>query len=472
MENKSETVTLYWHDYETFGVNPAKDRPSQFAGIRTDLELNPIGKPLMAYCRPPSDYLPNAKACLITGITPQQAQYKGECEAEFIGKIYQELNHPGTCTIGYNNIRFDDEVTRHTLYRNFYDPYEREWKNGNSRWDLLDIVRACYALRPEGITWVYDEHGLPSFRLELLTKANGISHNQAHDALSDVEATIAMANIIKQAQPRLFDYLFKNRGKKAVSAQLDVITMTPVVHVSGMLGATRGCVSWMSPITWHPINRNAVVMVDLDKDITPLLELSAEQISDRLYTRKIDLEPGQEPIPIKLLHTNKCPVVAPAKTLSAERALELGIDPKRCRDNLNLLRQHPEIREKITAVFSKENDKKASSDPELQLYSGGFFSPADRKLIEMVRQAKPEQLATVPFRFEDDRLPEMLFRYRARNFPQTLNQEEQQKWQIHCQEYLEVQLPQLVQELEQLLEENQTDEKCISILKEIYDYIS
>ena len=465
-------TTLYWHDYETFGVDPAKDRPSQFAGIRTDLDLNPIDKPLTVYCQPQADYLPTAMACLITGITPQQAQNKGVCEAEFIKKIHQELSQANTCTVGYNSIRFDDEVTRNTLYRNFFDPYEREWKNGNSRWDLLDVVRACYALRPEGVNWVFDENGLPSFRLELLTQANGISHNQAHDALCDVEATIAMARVIKQAQPRLFDYLFNHRGKKQVSALIDVISMTPVVHVSGMLGADRGCVSWMSPIAWHPVNRNAVVMLDLDKDISPLIELDSSEIATRLYTKKEQLEPGQVPIPIKLLHINKCPVIAPAKTLSKERALELGIDPKRCRENLELLKKHPEIKEKLNALFSQPNTKKPVEDPELQLYSGGFFSPADRKLIEMVRTSHPEQLAIIPFRFEDPRLSELLFRYRARNFPLTLNEAEQQKWQQHCQQRLEQQLPTLAQELESLFEQYQEDEQKMFILKQVYDYIS
>jgi len=193
--------TLYWHDYETFGADPSRDRPVQFAGLRTDLDLNRIGEPLVLYARPANDFLPQPQACLVTGISPQLALERGVPECEFIERILQELARPGTCGAGYNSLRFDDEVTRYTLYRNFHDPYAREWQHGNSRWDIIDLVRTACALRPEGIEWPLREDGLPSFRLEDLTGANGISHGAAHDALADVEATIALARLVRQRQP-------------------------------------------------------------------------------------------------------------------------------------------------------------------------------------------------------------------------------------------------------------------------------
>jgi exodeoxyribonuclease-1 len=163
-------TSFYWHDYETFGADPSRDRPVQFAGLRTDAELNVVGESLVIYSRPADDYLPHPQACLVTGISPQLALQQGVPEAEFIRQIHEELALPGTCGVGYNSLRFDDEVTRYTLYRNFYDPYAREWQNGNSRWDIIDMVRATCALRPEGIEWPLREDGLPSFRLEDLTQ--------------------------------------------------------------------------------------------------------------------------------------------------------------------------------------------------------------------------------------------------------------------------------------------------------------
>ena len=200
--------SLYWHDYETFGINPQSDRAAQFAGLRTDIDLNIIDEPFIIYCQPADDYLPEPEACLITGITPQQALEKGVCEAEFITRIHQQLAQAHTCTVGYNSLRFDDEVTRNLLYRNFFDAYAREWKNDNSRWDIIDMARAARALRPEGINWPNHEDGKPSFRLEDITRENNIEHSGAHDAMADVYATIAVAKLIKQAQPKLYNFLF------------------------------------------------------------------------------------------------------------------------------------------------------------------------------------------------------------------------------------------------------------------------
>jgi Exodeoxyribonuclease I subunit C (EC 3.1.11.1) len=278
--------TFLFHDYETFGTHPALDRPSQFAAIRTDEDFNIIGEPEVFYCKPADDYLPQPGAVMVTGITPQEARDKGVNEADFARRIHDLFTVPNTCVVGYNNIRFDDEVTRNIFYRNFYDPYAWSWQNRNSRWDLLDIMRACYALRPEGINWPENDDGLPSFRLEHLTRANGIEHSNAHDAMADVYATIAMAKLVKAAQPRLFEYLLSHRSKHKLTTLIDVPQMKPLVHISGMFGAWRGNTSWVAPLAWHPDNRNAVIMVDLAGDISPLLELDSDALRERLYTPK------------------------------------------------------------------------------------------------------------------------------------------------------------------------------------------
>jgi exodeoxyribonuclease-1 len=224
--------TFFWHDYETSGADPRRDRPLQFAGIRTTLDLEPVGEPLMLYCKPASDSLPHPQAAMITGITPQQAEREGAIEAEFAAVVHEQLAAPGTCGVGYNSLRFDDEFTRHLLYRNFYDPYEREWRNDNSRWDLIDLARLCYALRPDGIEWPLREDGTPSFRLEHLAAANRLDQQRAHDALSDVHATIGLARLIRTRQPRLWAWYFALRRKQQAFAQLDIAHLTRVLHGS------------------------------------------------------------------------------------------------------------------------------------------------------------------------------------------------------------------------------------------------
>lgn len=426
--------SFYWHDYETWGADPAVDRPAQFAGIRTDAELNVVGDPLVIFSRPTPDFLPHPEACLITGITPQQALMDGLPEAEFIAAIHAELSQPGTCGAGYNSIRFDDEVTRYTLYRNFFDPYAREWRNGNSRWDLIDVVRLCHALRPEGIHWPQREDGTPSFKLEALTAANGLSHEAAHDALSDVHATIDLARLIRDRQPKLFDYALELRDKRRVAQLLDTQSQVPVLHVSGRLPAVRFCAALMMPLAPHPSNKNSVVVYDLSVDPTPLIELSAEDVAGRLFTASAELPEGVERIPLKEIHLNRSPMVATAKLLEGGAAERLQIDMDRCRRHWRQLREAKGLAEKLSALYSQRQFE-PKDDPDVMLYDG-FFSDDDRKMIDAVRRCGPEELSAKHFAFNDARLPELLWRYRARNYPASLNEEDRQRWLRFCRQRL------------------------------------
>lgn len=421
------TGSLFWHDYETFGVDPQRDRPVQFAGLRTDFELNPIDEPVVVYSRLAPDYLPQPEACLITGITPQQAQDKGVCEAEFIAEIHRHLVVPGSCTVGYNNLRFDDEVTRNVLYRNFYDPYAREWQNGNSRWDIIDLVRATRSLRPEGIVWPENDDGSPCLRLDRLTVANGIEHGAAHDALADVIATIALAKLIRQTQPKLYHFVFTQRGKKQALQQLNLHSGRALVHVSGRYPSSKGNLAVVLPLCRHPSNTNGILVFDLMVDPEPLLSLSVEQIQQRIFTATADLPEGVARIPVKTVHVNKCPVLAPISVLRAEDLQRLHIDKPTCQRNIEKLLADKRLPAKLAEVFSKpyDNDK---DDPDLMLYSGGFFNDSDRAEMNNIRRLSPEELAHYDANFYDQRLPEMLFRYRARNFPESLNAEENQRW--------------------------------------------
>ena len=425
--------SFYWHDYETFGVDPQRDRAVQFAGIRTDFDFKVIGEPLVIYCRP-SDYsLPQPEACCVTGITPQKAAQQGVCEAEFIAQIHQQMALQNTCTLGYNNLRFDDEVTRNLLYRNFYDPYAREWQNGNSRWDLIDLIRTVHALRPEGIQWPVDEEGRISFRLEKLTAENGIEHATAHDALSDVHATISLARLIKQAQPKLFQFFLQNRGKNQLKQLLQLGTYTPVVHVSGMYGAQKQYLALVLPICQHPVNSNGIVVYDLSFNPEEMLKLSAEEIQQRIFTAKADLPEGVERIALKTIHINKCPIVAPAKVLRANDAERLQIDREQSQKYSDLIQQSSDLQTKLNKVFSEHKfSSDAEPDPDLMIYSGGFFSAQDKHSMNQLRALQPEQLADFTFKGGDSRLNEMLFRYRARNYPDTLNKEEHKRWQKFC----------------------------------------
>lgn len=423
----SQTTSLYWHDYETFGTNARLDRPVQFAGLRTDLDLNPIGDPLVLYCQPPRDVLPQPEACLVTGITPQVADKNGVSEREFIAAIHAEMATPGTCSVGYNNLRFDDEVTRHTLWRNFFDPYRREWADGCSRWDIIDMVRMTHALRPEGIEWPSREDGATSFKLEALAAANELEQANAHDALSDVHATIALAGLIRRQQPKLFEYVWNNRDKRSVRAKLDLDTHKPVLHVSDKYPATVGCLSLVMPLAPHPFNKNGVIVYDLRHDPADLLRLPVEDLRERLFTPAEDLPENVERLPIKTVHINKCPVLAPVSTLDDAQAERLQLDMTACRRHWKAIHDDmANVADRVRAVF-EDKSFAPSTDPEQALYDG-FVSDADRNLCERVRAADAAELATLPA-FEDERLRAMLFRYRARHFPASLSDAEAAEWE-------------------------------------------
>ena len=425
--------TFLWHDYETFGANTRRDRPAQFAGIRTDAELNEIGDPLMIYCRPAPDYLPDPQSCLITGITPQVCLERGLPEHEFAARIEAELAQPGTIGVGYNTIRFDDEITRFMFWRNLMDPYAREWQNQCGRWDLLDVVRMTYALRPEGIHWPKKDDGAPSFRLEHLSKANGLAHEAAHDALSDVRATIGLARLLRQQQPKLFDFALSLHKKDRVATELRLPatreTARPFLHVSGMFPVDRGCLGVMWPLASHPTNKNELIAWDLGHDPAELALLDVETLRQRMFTRSADLPEGVARLPIKTVHLNKSPmVVGNVNTLTAQTAQRWGIDLEAAARHADVARTLPDMSALWKDVFSRPQE--APLDVDQDLY-GGFVGNEDRRRLNRLRALSPAELAHENPGFDDERLAELFWRYRARNFPHTLSEADQERWEQH-----------------------------------------
>ena len=427
--------TFLWHDYETFGADPRRDRPVQFAGVRTTMDLEIVGEPVMFFAKPPREMPPHPEACLITGITPQQAERDGVIEAEFASRVHEQLAQPGTCGVGYNSLRFDDEVTRQMLYRNFYEPYGREWENGNSRWDLIDLVRMCQALRPEGIAWPTREDGSPSFKLEHLAQANHLQQERAHDALSDVYALIDLARLIRVRQPRLWDWYYGLRRKQKLFELLDTVHMTPLVHVSSRYPASRHCLSVIVPLTPHPTRPGEIIIYDLSVDPEELLTLDAGDIADRVFVARADLPEGIERIPLRTVRANRAPALAPISVLNGVDHQRLQLDLELCLAYREKLVAAPGLNEKLREVFRRSTDLPPAADPELGLY-GSFLPDADKRLLADVRATPPDQMTGRAFPFRDVRYPELLFRYRARNWPETLDVEERLRWERFCRDRL------------------------------------
>lgn len=436
------SASFYFYDLETSGLNPRDDRIMQFAGQCTDLDFNSIGEPQNILVQLADDTLPSPSAIMVTGITPQSTLADGMTEREFCEYFMTEIATPDTTIVGYNSVRFDDEFMRHTLWRNFYDPYEWQWLDGRSRWDLLDVVRLTRALRPEGIKWPVTEDGHSTNRLELITKLNGIEHTHAHDALADVVALIEVTKLIKKHQPQLFDFLYNLRNKREVMNLVDPEHPKPFVYASGRYPSQYEKTTVAYPVAQG--ENGTVYVYDLRYNLDDLLEQEAAARAagtinfDKPWHERDPWEKNYVPI-VKKLQYNRCPAVAPLGVLEKGNSWKkIGLMNEQVERNLKSLLKHPEFVERVTA--STKRDFPPAVDPEGALYDG-FLDEHDRLLCSVVRNNTAEDLADFHPHFSDERLPGLLLHYKAKSFPTSLAPDEVERWEAYRTERLGRQLP-------------------------------
>ena len=429
------TKTFFFYDLETSGLNAREDRIMQFAGQRTDMELNPIGKPVNMLVRITNDTLPSPGAIMVTKITPQDTLRDGITEAKFVRYVTEEIFVPNTIAVGYNTIRFDDEFMRATLWRNFYDAYEWEWKDGRSRWDILDVVRLVRALRPEGINWPVREDGVPTNRLELITKLNGVTHEHAHDALSDVYATIAVAKLISDKQPKMFEYLLKMRDKKEIRKLVNLENKQPVVYASGRYANEHNKTTVVLPLT---SGRNGNVLVyDLRYNLDELL--AKMQDSDEIG----EVEKSKKSV----FPVVKCPAVAPVGVLESNDGWnKIGLTRELIEANMKTLLNHPEFAEQMRTKWEEKPEYPPAIEPEAALYDG-FLNNTDRIKVAAVRNADANKLADFHPNFTDQRLPKLLLHYKGRNYPESMSESETLDWEEYRKKRIERLAPKFLKEL-------------------------
>ncbi len=420
--------SFYWYDLETSGLRPNDARIMQFAGQRTDEELNAIGEPDNILIKLADDVLPEPDAVLVHGITPQKAQQEGLSEADFTEYFYGKIAIAGTVFVGYNNIRFDDEFMRRVLYRSFYDPYQWHWQDDRSRWDLLDAMRMMRALRPEGLKWPNIE-GRPTVKLELMAKENGLTHDNAHDALSDVEALIELAQGFKDAQPKLFNYLLSMRDKKKVAALVE--GDKSFVYTSGRYSSTHQKTTVVKTLFKHP-KRDTAFVYDLREDPSKWLGMSAKKLAEHWQARYGD---EIEKLPVKLIQYNRAPAIAPISVLNDATNERLAIDIKTMHNNLKILSENPEFIEAMKlALDIVEGEQQArlplDDSVDNQMYDG-FWNYGDQAELKLVRESKPEELGQLIPKIKNDRIRRLIPLYKARNYPKKLTNEERAAWEEH-----------------------------------------
>lgn len=454
--------SYFFYDLETSGLNPRSDRIMQFAGIRTDENLKQIGDPYNLLVKLNDDTLPSPEALMVTGISPQATLSDGYTEAQFAKILYEEIFTPETIAIGFNNIRFDDEFIRYLFWRNFHDAYEWSWKDDRSRWDLLDAVRMTRALRPEGINWPTDAEGKATNRLELLTKENGLAHEKAHDALSDVEALIAVTGLIRDKQPQLFNYLFSMRDKKMVKKLINLDNREPFVYTSGRYNAEYNKTTVAFPLTSSK-NGN-VVVYDLRYDPTPFFDKSQKELEDIFYASWEERQKKDyTPLPVKDLKYNQVPAVAPVNVLGKENGWEkIGLTLSEIEKHKKILLSRPDFSEKIRTLFENSPAFKKNINPEAQLYDS-FLPDKDRSLLYMIQNANANKLADLQPNFIDERLPELLLHYKARNYPTSLSEEESIKWEEWRAAHINSQLPNFIKSMQKLSSGNLPEDKSFML---------
>lgn len=422
--------TFFFYDLETSGLNPRSQRIMQFAGQRTDESLKPVGEPVNVLVKLSDDILPEPFAITVTGITPQMTLADGLSEPEFVRFVSEEVFTPNTIAVGYNNVRFDDEFMRHTFWRNFYDPYEWAWSEGRSRWDMLDVVRMTRALRPDGIEWPVDENGAPTNRLELLSKANKLAHTKAHDALSDVEALIGLTALIKEKQPQLFEYLFKLRGKNEVAKLVNLEDPKPFVYASGRYGKEHDFTTVAFPIAPGP-KPNSILVYDLRFDPSVFAGATPQALASTLFAdRDIRAQEGFVPLPVKELTYNKCPAIAPLGVLDETSQERLKISLATVEKHMKALQGMPTFGEAVRTAMEMREPYQPNVDVEGQLYDG-FMPDTDKPKCAAVRLADAHSLADFHPNFVDDRLSELLLRYKARWFADALAEDEREAWDTY-----------------------------------------
>jgi len=429
-------ATILWYDLETFGRNPQHDRIAQCAFIRTTPSLEEVDEPIVLYCKPPPDYLPDPEACFVHGITPQEAAQKGLSEYEFALRVQHEMSVPDTTVAGYNSIQFDDEFIRYLFYRNLLDPYSREYRNDNSRWDIINLMRAVHDLKYEGFAWPVNGDGSPVFKLGMLAKANHVLHENAHDALCDVRATISLGRKVLEIYPKLFEWYYRHRKRESLVRLVDLSKPgLMLVHTSQRYTRPGGCSTIIAPLGLVETDRHALVAYDLRISPEPLFDIEQEALHDLLFSALQD--EGQERPPISIVRLNSCPYLAPLNVLDTKALGRLGLNLDQCKNNLALLTAHPVVKARFIAAFRYDRREEEVLDPEYALYQGGFYSDADRRQLERfhrmlsVKGALAAKNEFLRMHFQDSRIPTLMGRLLARNFPETLTEEQRLSWKRH-----------------------------------------
>ena len=431
-------MEFFWYDYETWGKNVRRDRIVQFGGVRTDEGLVELAPPVQLKCKPGLDCPIGPGAVSVHGIMPMQAHNEGLPESEFARLIHAELSKKGTCSVAYNGMSFDHEMTRMLFYRNLRDPYAWAWKHGNTSWDTLELMRAAYLLRPEVLErWPQKSNGKPSFKLESLSEANleSWSPESSHDAVADVAYMLAIARLVRERARNLWEYALGLRIKKKVLGIMS--TTEPVLHVVGQIDTSRHCATLLTPLDYR--NGNSAYGFDLSNDPRPLLKPFEQWTPEdrrRAWHSIRSFKCNQSPF---LCEWSNVPdLLSPGLTVDDILA-KMQLSETEIQARHEVLQEYA-AREPQHALHRFLENEAAEKklrfsrplDPDEAIYDG-FFSGEDELLMYQVLQEGPN-FDWRSIQSNDRRVEPLIFRYIARNFQQVLDEDGKKRWEEYCRE--------------------------------------
>ena len=441
------TPTFFWYDYETTDLDWYRARPVQVAGIRTDESLEREGKLGELYCQPAPDHLPRIGSVLTHRVSPVHARDRGIREFEFAKKVHKQLHAEGTCTVGFNATTFDHRITHHLFFRNLFDPYRWHWKDSStSKWDIIELCRAAYALRRDILLWPYDDEGYAAFKLHKLALENSIRSEYSHRAVSgqdphsaadDVRLTLDLARLLKGASKNLWDY---SRSCQSVEHVVRSIRTTFLIVNTTVL-RQRGAATIAGFLGQDPNDKNRNYAFDLSYNPAEFFDANAESLLTYKPKSSADNRDPRRHVPILRFRANASPYVMEfdlSNPMSEARqglldGLQLApLDELQRR--FSALDSNTKFKTRVVELNKPSYPERAC--PEENLY-GLDVDRSDRAQLTRIRKSigRPNWWKNERH-FRAKWLPGMVLRFRARNFPETLSDKEAEDWRDYCRQRL------------------------------------
>jgi len=387
--------TYLFYDTETSGLNKCFDQILQFAAIRTDLNLSELER-YHFWIKLNPDTVPTPRAVLTHQISLNQLATQGLCEYEAIKSIHELFNTPLTISVGYNNLGFDDEMLRFAFYRNLLPPYTHQYANGCGRLDLYPMTLLYYLFQPEILTWPQIDNQ-PTFKLEHLSRTNQLisSTAQAHDAITDVKATLMLAQRL-QSKTAMWSYICDYFNKTIdnnrinnlnIALQIDDISYPVAILNDGRLGAKNNYQTLVLGLGRSNHYKNQTLWLPLDN--TKLVQLRTEPTNNKAKSEvKIELIPGltiaDNENYKKMITTNtniyrkkmgEPPLLLPANENGQKRFLRHITQERQnlVAANLIWLKNHPQILHAITTHYREYKYPEIPNlDLDASLYANDF----------------------------------------------------------------------------------------------------